>query len=521
MLNFELNFDFINELPSDPRSDNEQRQVSQSCYSFIHPKKVLQPKLLSYSKSLINELKLQECDVLSEEFLNVFSGKSIYKGSTPYSMCYGGHQFGYWAGQLGDGRAINLFDAIIESKTYTFQLKGAGQTPYSRNADGLAVLRSSIREFLCSEAMYHLGIPTTRALSLISTGEEVWRDMMYDGNAAYEPGAIVCRVAPSFIRFGNFEIFAARGELDVLKQLTDFTIKYYFPHINENEQKENYLTFFKEVVRDTMDLVLDWQRVGFVHGVMNTDNLSILSLTIDYGPYGWLEDYDELWTPNTTDANGLRYAFGNQPNIALWNLYKLASALYPLIKETAPFEKILNEVKQSYPQKYIKMMSAKLGIENLPSSKNLLIYNLIENFKKSEIDYTIFFRNLIDVRAEDDSDQMYHKIKFAFYKEPLETVKEEWRMWFLQYQNALLQHATSYEDRAMLMKKTNPKYVLRNYMAQLAIDAATNGDNSLIEELQTVLTQPYEEQATYQHWYAKRPEWAKTKIGCSMLSCSS
>lgn len=521
MLNFDLNFDFINELPSDPKSDNEQRQVLQSCYSFVNPKQPINPKLISYSRLLSDQLGISDKDLTSEEFLNIFSGNSLYKGSTPFAMCYGGHQFGYWAGQLGDGRAINLFDANINNQKYTFQLKGAGQTPYSRNADGLAVLRSSVREFLCSEAMHHLGIPTTRALSLISSGEDVWRDMMYDGNAAYEAGAIVCRVAPSFIRFGNFEILAARGEVDVLKQLTDFTIKHYYPHIQNMKDNEKYLTFFGEVVRDTMNLVIEWQRVGFVHGVMNTDNMSILSLTIDYGPYGWLEDYDELWTPNTTDAKGLRYAFGNQPNIALWNLYKLASALYPLINETSPFEKILNEVKQTYPQNFTNMMCAKLGIKDLPLSKNILIFNLIENFKKSEIDYTIFFRSLIDVNATDEPEIAYNKIKFAFYKEPSDEVKEEWRQWFLQYQNAMVNHVPSSEDRRKLMKMSNPKYVLRNYMAQLAIDAASNGDYTLIEELQLLLTQPYEEQPGFQNWFAKRPEWAKTKVGCSMLSCSS
>ena len=232
---------------------------------------------------------------------------------------------------MGDGRAINLGEVVNSAgQRWVLQLKGAGPTPYSRTADGLAVLRSSVREFLCSEAMYHLGVPTTRALSLILTGEQVMRDMLYDGNPELEPGAVVCRVAPSFTRFGNFQIFTARKELDVLKQLTDYTLVTDFPHLGEPSVAV-YIEWFREVCSRTVEMIVHWMRVGFVHGVMNTDNMSILGLTIDYGPYGWLEDYDPTWTPNTTDAQGRRYSFGNQPYIAHWNLAQLAQSIYPLI----------------------------------------------------------------------------------------------------------------------------------------------------------------------------------------------
>jgi uncharacterized protein YdiU (UPF0061 family) len=250
--------------------------------------------------------------------------------------CYGGHQFGQWAGQLGDGRAISLaeVDQSAPGQRWELQLKGAGPTPYSRRADGRAVLRSSLREFLCSEAMHHLGIPTTRALSLVTTGEPVVRDMFYDGHPQDEPGAIVCRVAPSFVRLGNFELFASRSEVETLRRLADYVMATHFPELGPPSSAESYAAWFAEVCRRTAIMIAHWMRVGFVHGVMNTDNLSILGLTIDYGPYGWLEPYDPVWTPNTTDAGGRRYCYANQPRIGLWNLSQFGHALRPLL-ETA------------------------------------------------------------------------------------------------------------------------------------------------------------------------------------------
>ena len=336
-----LTFDnrFTRELPADPETGNARRQVTRACYSRVQPAQVAQPRLIAYAWEVAEELGLSRTFCESDDFPHIFSGNRVLDDMDPYAMCYGGHQFGNWAGQLGDGRAINLGELIGPTgKRWVVQLKGAGLTPYSRSADGLAVLRSSIREFLCSEAMHHLGVPTTRALSLVSTGEHVVRDMFYDGNPKPEPGAVVCRVAPSFVRFGNFQIFAARGEIDVLQQLLDYTIRTDFPHLGE-PSRATYLAWFEEVCRTTARMVVHWLRVGFVHGVMNTDNMSILGLTIDYGPYGWLEDYDSNWTPNTTDAASHRYAFGKQPQIAHWNLVQLANALYPLIEQTEPLEK--------------------------------------------------------------------------------------------------------------------------------------------------------------------------------------
>ncbi|MEY3421330.1 MAG: hypothetical protein RIR48_1622, partial [Bacteroidota bacterium] len=254
------------------------------------------PSMLIYSMEMAEELSLDQSYCLSDEFCQIMAGNKLAEGSKPFAMCYGGHQFGNWAGQLGDGRAINLGEIVNSNGSQqNLQLKGAGPTPYSRSADGLAVLRSSIREFLCSEAMYHLGVPTTRALALVLTGEEVRRDIMYDGNPAMEKGAVVCRVAPSFVRFGNFEILAARQDETLLKKTADYVLEHYYPYLKNDLNP--YLALFKEVVEKTCQMIVDWQRVGFVHGVMNTDNMSILGLTIDYGPYGWIDDYDPNWTP--------------------------------------------------------------------------------------------------------------------------------------------------------------------------------------------------------------------------------
>jgi uncharacterized protein YdiU (UPF0061 family) len=437
-------------------------------------------------------------------------------------MCYGGHQFGHWAGQLGDGRAINLVEVEANNKRWALQLKGAGETPYSRTADGLAVLRSSIREHLCSEAMHYLGVPTTRSLSLVLTGDQVLRDMLYDGNQEYERGAVVCRVSPSFVRFGNFQIFTARKDLKNLKNLADYVIRHYHKDI-QTEGKEKYIAFFQKVVDASLEMVLHWQRVGFVHGVMNTDNMSILGLTIDYGPYGWLEGYDPNWTPNTTDSRNHRYAYGNQPGITFWNLIQLANALYPLIEEAKPLEAILEAYQQNFDTKYVEMMAQKLGLTQISPKVEDLVETLEQNLQLIETDMTIFFRELSNVEKKNTPHEAFKKVQQAFYK-PIEIpgkITTTWVQWFEQYSEFLHNEADTDETRKSNMHKVNPKYVLRNYMAQLAIDAANKGDYSVIEELYEVLKRPYDEQPAYEKWYAKRPEWARHKVGCSMLSCSS
>ncbi|NRA34917.1 MAG: YdiU family protein, partial [Polyangiaceae bacterium] len=300
---------FVSELPGDKLSANRPRQVEGACYSLVEPTPVAAPKVIAHSQEVADQLGYSSDDLESARMSAVLGGCALQEGMTSFAAAYGGHQFGNWAGQLGDGRAISLGERQgPDGNWLEMQLKGAGPTPYSRTADGRAVMRSSVREFLCSEAMFHLGVPTTRALSLVSTGDAVVRDVLYDGNAKPEPGAIVCRVAPSFLRFGNFELFASRGDETTLRQLTNYTLRHFFPQLLTPEMiagtiepgKDEIAAMFSEVCLSTAIMVNHWMRVGFVHGVMNTDNMSILGLTIDYGPYGWLEDFDPTWTPNTT-----------------------------------------------------------------------------------------------------------------------------------------------------------------------------------------------------------------------------
>ena len=512
---------FTVELPEDVILENTRRQVSKACFSFVAPKKTSNPEMLHVSPEMLKNIGLSKADAISDHFLNVFTGNKVLNDSKPYAMCYGGHQFGNWAGQLGDGRAINLCEVEHNNKNWALQLKGSGETPYSRTADGLAVLRSSVREYLCSETMFHLGVPTTRALSLALSGDKVLRDVMYNGNSAYEKGAIVCRTAEYFLRFGHYQIFAARQDDENLKRLVDYTIKHHFTHLGK-PSKKTYIAFFKEVSERTLDMIIHWQRVGFVHGVMNTDNMSILGLTIDYGPYGWLEGYEYGWTPNTTDRQNKRYRYGNQPNIGFWNLMQLANAIYSLVDEAEPFETILNQYKTDFEEKLLNMMRSKLGFQNEDENDQKLILELEDILHQTETDMTIFFRNLSDFKIENPSEGL-KIINYAFYKpdEIVGNVEKRWNDWFQKYAERLKKESGSEQERKQKMNAVNPKYVLRNYMAQLAIDDADKGDYKLIDELFQMLKNPYGNQPKYQKWFAKRPDWARHKVGCSMLSCSS
>lgn len=522
-LNIQDTFNKI--LPADPDKKNTRRQVHKAAFSFVTPRNPTAPQLVHASEEVAELVGLSKKDITTKSFLETFSGKKVLEGTAPYAMCYGGHQFGNWAGQLGDGRAINLTEIIHEDTRWSLQLKGAGATPYSRNADGLAVLRSSIREHLCSEAMYHLGVPTSRSLSLMLTGDQVLRDVLYDGNPAYEKGAVVCRVAPSFIRFGSFQIFASRQETETLRQLVDYTMETHFPNIKE-KGVEGYLQFFGEVAKRTLDMVIHWQRVGYVHGVMNTDNMSIHGITIDYGPYGWLEGYDHGWTPNTTDSGAKRYRYGQQPQVALWNIFQLANALYPLIKEVKPLESILERYKIDYQKQSLQMMKDKLGLSVSEEGDGNLIGRLENVLQQTETDMTIFFRNLANVSRDlkvDDGMEFLEVVKDAFYQpeEVKGIILEAWQKWFVLYLERLQKEESTDEERREKMNTSNPKYVLRNYMSQLAIDAADEGDFSMVEELYSLMKMPYAEQKESEKWFAKRPEWARNKVGCSMLSCSS
>ncbi len=509
-------------LTADLEYQNYTRQVANASYSFCDPIKPSQPQSISYVKEVAGLLGIGAKDELSKEWQAILSGSKVANGTKPFAMRYGGHQFGNWAGQLGDGRAINLGNIVHDGQSLELQLKGAGPTPYSRAGDGFAVLRSSIREYLCSEAMHHLGIATTRALSLITTGDWVTRDMFYDGHPEQEPGAVVCRVAPSFIRFGNFQIHAAYQELDLLKQLADFTIKNYFPNLIEKSiDKQTYIAWFDTVCHLTADMIVHWQRVGFVHGVMNTDNMSLHGLTIDYGPYGFLDNFDPDWTPNTTDAQGKRYRYANQPYIAHWNLLKLAEAIYPLIEDAKPLEAILNQFPDDYQSQWHTMMANKLGFDRVLPSDQKLFTDLEKLLTSVETDMTIFYREL--AKFDGQLNSVSTLLKDAYYQtEPLTNEYQQARnQWFLAYIQRLKQNSISTSEKVRLMNRTNPKYVLRNYLTQVAIDKAHQNDYSEIDKLLEIMRQPYAEQPEYQDYYQKRPEWARHKAGCSMLSCSS
>ncbi len=517
---------FTSALPADPEPRNLRRQVTGACYSWVKPQGFPRASLLAWSRELGAELGLSPDTLGKDKFTAIFSGNEPLPGIAPYALCYGGHQFGHWAGQLGDGRAINIGEVLTANGQHqVLQLKGAGPTPYSRTADGLAVLRSSLREYLCSEAMHHLGVPTTRALSLVATGETVIRDMFYDGNPQAEPGAIVCRVAPSFIRFGSFEIFAHRNEHDLLRQLADYTITTDFPDLAPKTgapTPDTHAAWFHEICRRTATLMVHWMRVGFVHGVMNTDNMSILGLTIDYGPYGWLENYDPSWTPNTTDAEGRRYRYGQQPQIALWNLVQLANALYPLFNEVAPLEAGIELYKETYEREWLRMMHKKLGLANEREEDLQLTTQLLNTFSHTETDMTLFFRHLADVDFSATLGAVPQVLTQAWYDAtPPAAAQQALVDWLQRYQQRLQQEQAPAPMRKDLMNSVNPLYVPRNYLAQLAIDAATEADVGKLDELMEALKKPYTEQPGKAHLAGKRPEWARQRAGCSMLSCSS
>jgi uncharacterized protein YdiU (UPF0061 family) len=333
----------------------------------------------------------------------------------------------------------------------------------------------------------------------------------------------VCRVAPSFLRFGSFELFSSRGDTDNLKTLVDFTIKTEFPHLGE-PRKEVYLAWFNEVCDRTADLIIHWMRVGFVHGVLNTDNMSILGLTIDYGPYGWIDNYDTNWTPNTTDAQGKRYAFGKQAQIAHWNLFQLANALYPLIEEAEPLQDALSLFAKNYQEKWQVMHAQKLGLVQFEETDESLVKDLQQLLQSVETDMTLFYRYLANISSNEmPQEQLFGVIDDAFYSPDALTATDKQNIidWLKRYQNRLQLDNLPDDTRKQNMNRVNPKYVFRNYLAQQAIDKAEQGDNSMVEELLEVFRHPYAEQPENEHYAVKRPDWARTKAGCSMLSCSS
>lgn len=524
---------FTRSLPQDPETTNTRRIVHGALWSAVQPTPVAAPRLIAASPDMLATLGLSADDARTPAFAEIFAGNRLLPGMQPYASNYGGHQFGTWAGQLGDGRAITLGEVRgTDGQLWSLQLKGAGATPYSRQGDGRAVLRSSIREFLCSEAMHHLGIPTTRALSLVATGESVVRDMFYSGHPRAEPGAIVCRAAPSFVRFGHFELPASRGDIALLRQLADVCIAQDFSHLLAiGDAQARYAAWFAEVAERTARLVIEWLRVGFVHGVMNTDNLSITGLTIDYGPYGWIDDFNPDFTPNTSDTRG-RYRFAYQPHIAYWNLQRLAVALAPLFDaDSDALEAGLQRYSQTYAEAEQAMACSKLGLPKNHSEATALLRDFYNWMHDAEVDMTLAFRTLAEHPAAELTPAHF---AHSFYREEIrEQVREEVREtgthpaladlenWLTRYRPMLTSSGQSEDARRQSCRAANPRFILRNWIVQQAIEQAEQGDESAIHTLLALLRSPYEEQAGDAPYIARRPDEARHKPGCSMLSCSS
>jgi uncharacterized protein YdiU (UPF0061 family) len=517
----------VDKLRGEIAPDNRPRQVAGYTYSRVAPTPVRDPHLLAWSEDLGAYLGLAR-PAERGPTVDALAGNLVTDSMKPFAARYAGHQFGNWAGQLGDGRAISLGELVAtDGSTWEIQLKGAGPTPYSRRADGRAVLRSSLREFVCSEAMHSLGVPTTRALSLVGTGDTVVRDMFYNGNPKPEPGAIVARVAPTFIRFGNFQMMAAAGELDNLRDLADYVITHHYPELGA-PSREVYVQWFAEICRRTAVMVAHWMTVGFVHGVMNTDNMSILGLTIDYGPYGWLEPYDPDWTPNTTDFSYRRYAFGQQPQVALWNLARLAEALALLVTDVEVLRPGLDLYVTTFENTRQEILLRKLGLTPQHGKDDAqLVAGLLEALAEAEVDMTIFFRQLSHIAPaliaapEQESDRFQELLAAAAYVPLPNPAHLPLLAWLPRYLRRLRQETTSPEDIRALMLSANPKYVLRNYLAQNAIEAAEKGDLTYLNTLMEVLKNPYGEQPEHEEFAVKRPAWAWDMPGCATLSCSS
>ncbi len=525
-----LSFDnsFISNFPGELTNDSTSRATPEILFCQNAPTAVCKPEILIWSKSTGRLLDLDSPSNPIGLEAEVFAGNKMLTGMLPYSTRYGGHQFGYWAGQLGDGRAISLGEVInSKNQRLEIQLKGAGPTPYSRRADGRAVLRSSLREFLCSEAMFYLNVPTTRALCCTLTGEKVMRDLFYDGHPELEPGAITTRIAPSFLRFGHYEILSASGEFKLLKGLVDYTIEYHYPEFH-NLTTDKYLNWFTLVCERTAKLMAEWLRVGFVHGVMNTDNLSILGMTIDYGPYGWLDVYDPDWTPNTTDNEFRRYRFGNQANIAFWNLTKLAEALEPLIESEVELIAGLDIYKQTFEKEILKSMSAKLGFDDLNAEHStVLITELDSALRATETDPTIFYRQLAKILEKSEDAQLSNEeilalLQPAFYQqELLSEVSKPLVDWTKSYLAIQAKNPLATSKKIELMNNNNPYFILRNYIVQEALEKLAVGDRAELDSIMEALKTPYQENEFTKKFFARRPEWARTKPGCASLSCSS
>lgn len=482
--------------------ENSYTTLPASFYTRLQPTPLSSPYMVCGSASAAALIQLDPAEFSRQEFIDAVSGNRSLTQSQPLAAVYSGHQFGVWAGQLGDGRAILLGEASAPGTPppgkLELQLKGAGLTPYSRMGDGRAVLRSSIREFLCSEAMAALGVPSSRALCVTGSDQRVLRETA-------ETAAVATRMAPSFVRFGSFEHWFYQGREHELKLLADYVIARCYPELQD--QAQPYKALLAEVTRRTAEMIASWQAVGFMHGVMNTDNMSILGLTLDYGPFGFMEAFDPRHICNHTDQQG-RYAYNMQPQVGDWNCHALAQALLPLIGDVDEAKDALAIYQPAYSQKMDALLHAKLGLATSQQDDGKLFDQMFGIMAASHVDFTLFFRRLGDLStAGPGSDE---PIRDLFID------RAAFDQWAVQYRARLLMENTDDVQRRLAMHRANPKYVLRNYLAQQAIEKAQIKDFSEVQRLLTILEHPYDEQPENAHYAALPPDWAsELEVSCS------
>lgn len=475
---------------------NSFASLPDTFYSRVDAEPYNSIRLLSFNRAAADLIGLPQDADKHPDFADYINGRLNMPGSDPLAMLYAGHQFGHWVPQLGDGRALMLGE--IENNAgdgWELQLKGAGTTPYSRSGDGRAVLRSTIREYLCSEAMHGLNIPTTRALCMVGTEDEVYRERI-------ETGAILLRMAPSHVRFGSFEVFSSRGQTNEIEQLADYIIGRFYPELEQ--EADRYAQWFGDVVTRTARMIAKWQAVGFCHGVMNTDNMSILGLTLDYGPYGFLDAYQPGYICNHSDHWG-RYAYDQQPAIGLWNLQRLGDALVSLI----PQEQIaaaLSQYEEDLSIEYSIQMRSKFGLEQSRPEDAQLITGMLDLLAENQVDYTIFFRRLSEFRPESRNETI----------QDLFLDRDAFDLWATDYKLRLALEGRADRVRKQAMQAVNPKFILRNHLAQVAIEKAEQGDLSELDTLFMLLQSPFDEHPDYDSYAGFPPDWAsQLEISCS------
>jgi len=475
--------------------DNRFARLGDAFSTAVEPQPLVEPRLVVVSEAALALLDLDPAQAQEPLFTELFSGHKIWATAEPRAMVYSGHQFGSYNPQLGDGRGLLLGEVVnAAGEHWDLHLKGAGKTPYSRMGDGRAVLRSSIREFLASEHLHALGIPSSRALCVTASATPVYRERQ-------ERGAMLLRLAPSHLRFGHFEFFYYTRQHAELKQLLDYSLEAHFAPLRE--QPEPYLALFREVLERTAALVARWQAYGFCHGVMNTDNMSLLGITLDFGPYAFLDDFDARFICNHSDDRG-RYSFENQVPIAHWNLAALAQALTPFVEVTR-LRETMELFLPLYEAEWLDLMRRRLGFARAEADDERLVRRLLQLMQDSAVDYTRFFRELGDSPAP----QAVQRLREDFVD------LAGFDAWAADYCARSARDAAE-TDRQARMRAVNPKYILRNYLAQQVIEAAENGDYGPVRELHAVLGRPFDEQPGMQRYAERPPEWGKhLEISCS------